>query len=124
MASEKCHGIGRPGDFFTERCPQINTFASLHLARGTNLLWVQQAGGWESAKMLLDVYGHYMPTESAGFADALTDLDGPMRPAAESDAPSRVASAPASSGGATGIVEPTIRFERTTCPLRVSCSTS
>ena len=26
--------------------------------------------------MLLDVYGHYMPTESAGFADAITAPDG------------------------------------------------
>ena len=49
-----------------------HTFASLHIARGTNLLWIQEAGGWASAKMLLDVYGHFMPTESAGFADAIT----------------------------------------------------
>ena len=39
----------------------------------------QEAGGWTSAKMLLDVYGHYMPTESAGFADAITAPDAPPR---------------------------------------------
>ena len=32
--------------------------------------------GWASAKMLLDVYGHFMPTESAGFADAITAPNG------------------------------------------------
>lgn len=53
-----------------------HTFASLHLARGTNLKWVQETGGWTSAKMLLDVYGHYMPTESAGYADAITTSNG------------------------------------------------
>jgi integrase len=51
--------------------------ASLHLARGTNLKWAQEAGGWASAKMLLDVYGHFMPTETRGFADAITAPDGP-----------------------------------------------
>ncbi len=54
-----------------------HTFASLHIARGTNLLWIQEAGGWASAKMLLDVYGHFMPTESAGFADAITAPNDP-----------------------------------------------
>jgi integrase len=39
-----------------------HTFASLHITRGTNLLWIQETGGWASAKMLLDVYGHFMPT--------------------------------------------------------------
>jgi hypothetical protein len=55
-----------------------HTFASLHLARGTNLKWVQEAGGWASAKMLLDVYGHFMPTETRGFADAITTPNGPQ----------------------------------------------
>ena len=31
------------------------------------------------AKMLLDVYGHFMPTESAGFADAITAPNGTKR---------------------------------------------
>jgi len=30
-----------------------------------------EAGGWASAKMLLDVCGHFLPTESTGFADAI-----------------------------------------------------
>ena len=34
-----------------------HTWASLHLARGTPIEWVRVAGGWTSAKMLLDVYG-------------------------------------------------------------------
>ena len=34
-------------------------------------------GGWASAKLLLDLYGHFLPTESTGFADA---LDVPRRP--------------------------------------------
>ena len=50
-----------------------------HMARGTNLKWIQAQGGWSSAKMLLDVYGHFMPTESAGYADALTAPDGTIR---------------------------------------------
>ena len=56
-----------------------HTFASLHMARGTNLKWLQEMGGWSSAKMLLDVYGHFMPTETRGFADALVAPDGPCR---------------------------------------------
>ena len=51
-----------------------HTFASLHLARGTNIKWVQETDGWTSAKMLLDVYGHFMPTESAGSLLALRHL--------------------------------------------------
>jgi len=54
-----------------------HTFASLHLAAGSNLKWIQATGGWATAKMLLDVYGHYMPDETAGNADALAALDGP-----------------------------------------------
>jgi integrase len=55
-----------------------HTFASLHLARGTNLKWIQAMGGWASAKLLLDLYGHFLPTETTGFADALSG--GPRRP--------------------------------------------
>jgi hypothetical protein len=29
-------------------------------------------GGWASAKLLLDLYGHFLPTETTGFADALS----------------------------------------------------
>ena len=53
-----------------------HTFASLHLSRGTNLLRVQQQGGWTSPQVLLDTYTHFMPSEVRGFADALTALYG------------------------------------------------
>ncbi|MAI77776.1 MAG: hypothetical protein CL917_02430 [Deltaproteobacteria bacterium] len=53
-----------------------HTFASLHLAFGTNLKWIQNMGGWSSAKLLLDLYGHFLPTESTAFADA---IDGRKR---------------------------------------------
>jgi len=48
-----------------------HTWASLHMARGTPLKWIQEQGGWTTAKVLLDTYGHFMPTEARGFADAL-----------------------------------------------------
>ena len=55
-----------------------HTWASLHMARGTPLKWIQEQGGWTTAKVLLDTYGHFMPTESRGFADALAAAsDGP-----------------------------------------------
>lgn len=44
---------------------------SRHLAAGTPLKWIQERGGWTTAKVLLDVYGHFMPTELRGFADAI-----------------------------------------------------
>jgi hypothetical protein len=48
------------------------------MARGTPLKGIQEQGGWTTAKVLLDTYGHYMPTESRGFADALAAAsDGP-----------------------------------------------
>ena len=53
-----------------------HTFASLHLAFGTNLKWIQNMGGGSSAKLLLDLYGHFLPTESTAFADA---IDGRKR---------------------------------------------
>jgi integrase len=52
-----------------------HTWASLHLARGTPIEWVRVMGGWSSAKMLLDVYGHYMPREMRGFSDSLAPAD-------------------------------------------------
>ncbi len=57
-----------------------HTFASLHIARGTPIKWIQAQGGWASAKMLLDVYGHFMPEESGGYANALSaSPDGTRR---------------------------------------------
>jgi len=52
---------------------------SLHLARGTHLKWIENMGGWASAKLLLDLYGHFLPTESSGFADALSSPTGSGR---------------------------------------------
>jgi len=101
-----------------------HTFASLHMARGTNLKWIQAMGGWSSAKMLLDVYGHYLPSESAGYADALTALDGPQAALSTTRIKGPRRGGRASARRARGKMEPTIRLERTTCSLRVSCSTS
>ena len=56
-----------------------HTFASLHLSRGTNLLWVQHQGGWKSPSVLLNTYAHFLPTEIGGFADVLTAPDGTIR---------------------------------------------
>ena len=57
-----------------------HTFASIHLSRGTNLLWVQRQGGWTSPAVLLATYAHFIPTEVTGYADALAAPDGPTRP--------------------------------------------
>ncbi len=45
-------------------------------AFGTNLKWVQNMGGGSSAKLRINLYGHFLPTESMGFADA---IDGDKR---------------------------------------------
>ena len=95
-----------------------HTFASLHLARGTNLKWVQETGGWTSAKMLLDVYGHYMPTESAGYADAITTSNGTQTAPPSRTRRDRPRRAAATTRNRRTEMEPTIRFERTTCSLR------
>jgi hypothetical protein len=44
-------------------------------------------GGWASAKLLLDLYGHFLPTESTGFADAITAANGTNRLAASARFP-------------------------------------
>lgn len=46
------------------------------MARGTPLKWIQDQGGWSSAKVLLDTYGHFMPSESHGYADAIMGSNG------------------------------------------------
>jgi integrase len=61
-----------PGRRFSPHCLR-HTWASLHMARGTPLKWIQDQGGWSTAKLLLDTYGHYMPSESHGFADAISE---------------------------------------------------
>ena len=70
------HALGRDRRFTPHGLR--HTFASLHMARGTPLKWIQAQGGWASAKMLLDTYGHHLPTESLGHADALSTA--PRRP--------------------------------------------
>ena len=63
---------------FSPHCLR-HTWASLHMARGTPLKWIQDQGGWTTAKVLLDSYGHLMPAESRGFSDVLaTAADGPQ----------------------------------------------
>ena len=64
--------------FGQDRCVtphSLRPWASLHLARGTPIEWVRVMGEWSSAKMLLDVYGHYMPREMRGFSDSLAPSD-------------------------------------------------
>ena len=59
------------------------------MARLTPLKWIQEQGGWTTAKVLLDTYGHFMPTEARGYADALTATsDGtPAAPRSDIAAP-------------------------------------
>ena len=52
-----------------------HTWASLHMARGTPIEWVRKMGRWSSPKMLLDVYGHFLPRDMQGFSDALAPND-------------------------------------------------
>jgi integrase len=68
-----------------------HTYASIHLTRGTNLLWVQRQGGWQSPAVLLSTYAHFLPSELAGFADVLTAQNGPIRPQPGETAPVAVA---------------------------------
>jgi integrase len=62
-----------------------HTWASLHMARGTPIEWVRTMGGWASAKMVLDVYGHFLPREMRGYSDALApgDRTGPHQTVSE-----------------------------------------
>ncbi len=52
-----------------------HSWATLHLSRGTPIERVRKMGGWSSAKMLLDVYGHFLPREMRGFSNTLTHRD-------------------------------------------------
>ncbi len=76
-----------------------HTWASLHMARGTPLKWIQEQGGWTTAKMLLDTYGHFMPTENRGFADALTAPNAPQAHPTAIVVPDHVAESAAMSVG-------------------------
>jgi len=70
-----------------------HTWASLHMARGTPLKWLQEQGGWTTAKLLLDTYGHFMPTEHSGYADVLSTAPDGTRtaPARSVDVPPNAA---------------------------------
>jgi len=48
-----------------------HTFASLHLAAGTNIKWIQRQGGWATAQMVLDRYGHFIPDTTERYADRI-----------------------------------------------------
>ena len=76
------------GRHYSPHCLR-HTWASLHMVRGTPVKWIQEQGGWTTAKLLLDTYGHFMPTEMRGFADALTATpNGPQTaPTPESQKP-------------------------------------
>jgi hypothetical protein len=87
-----------PGLHFSPHCLR-HTWASLHMARGTPLKWIQEQGGWTTAKLLLDTYGHFMPTESRGFADALTAQNAPPAHPRPIVAPARLAKTAAKAGG-------------------------
>ena len=99
-----------------------HTFASLHLALGTNIKWLQNMGGWASAKLLLDLYGHFLPTESTGFADAIggskRQYTAPKQRAVA--ASSRVI--PKSRARPKGLLAPREGFEPPTRCLEGSCS--
>ena len=57
-----------------------HTFASIHLSRDPDLLWVQRMGGWTSTKVLLDTYGHFTPSQQpAAYAGAVAARNGNRR---------------------------------------------
>ena len=62
-------GISNLGE--DEELIDYDTFASLHVARGSNLKWIQEQGGWTSAKTPLNCYEHFLLSESQGYVDAL-----------------------------------------------------
>jgi hypothetical protein len=104
----KAFGPGRHVSPHTLR----HTWASLHLARGSNLKWVQEAGGWASAKVVLDVYGHFMPAETRGFADRIAAPDGPSHARVARD---EGAAGPEDRDSARETGEPTGGLEPPTC---------
>jgi len=59
-------------DHFTVHCLR-HTFASLHLKRGADLLWVSRQLGHASVKITADTYGQWTQPESPGTADAFAD---------------------------------------------------
>ena len=73
------------------------------MARGTPLKWIKAQGGRTTAKLLLDVYGHFLPSEYTGYADALSRPAGAPYTHPEALAPAdaranRTTSAPGGTG--------------------------
>ena len=85
-----------------------HTWASLHMARGTPLKWIQASGGWTTAKILLDTYGHFMPTESRGFSDAIAALGGAQTALTNQVAPGSPARVAKSAGSSASSDEITL----------------
>jgi len=82
---EKAFPEGRPLTPHSLR----HTWASLHMARGTPLKWIQDQGGWASAAMLLGVYSHFLPRETSGYSDVLSRQDRTTPDQAEAGSPGR-----------------------------------
>ncbi|MBM4337361.1 MAG: hypothetical protein FJ108_15865 [Deltaproteobacteria bacterium] len=49
------------------------------MTRGRLLKWIPAQGGWPGAKMLVDLYGHFMSEESGGCVNALAVPDTATR---------------------------------------------
>ena len=106
-------------------------FASLHLARGTPMKWIQSRGGWASAKLVLDLYGHFLPSDYRGFADAIeaatsTRPTAPTAPQAHSRTVARAATCGVvlkSRATAGGWMAPRAGLEPATRRLTADCST-
>ena len=60
-----------------------HTFASLLLANGESLKYVQTQLGHSSIRVTADVYGHLVPGDNRDAVDALPTLDTPARKASE-----------------------------------------
>ena len=57
----------------------MERLSALHLARGTNPLWLQRQGGWKRPQTLFDHYAHFIPSELEGNPDLLAAPDGTIR---------------------------------------------
>lgn len=76
-----------------------HTFASPHMARGTPLLWIQQQGGWASARCCSIPTATSSPQIRAGIRTRFHPApDGRMRPSAPKARPDRIVIARSASG--------------------------
>jgi len=112
-----------PGRRFTPHGLR-HTFATLHLARGTPIKWIQAQGGWASAKLLLDWYGHFLPSEQHGYADALgAALDGAQTALRSNGMHLRDLRRPRTQAPTRDCVAPRAGLEPATRRLTADCST-